>query len=412
MVANRASGDPVWLLIIAPPSSGKTEIIVALSDLPDVTVVGRFTEAGLLSGTPAKDRASDASGGLLRLVGDSGILICKDFGAILTMKHETRNLILQALRDVFDGRYDRDVGADGHRKLNWKGHCGFIGGTTEAIDSHHAVIAALGDRYISLRLQLPEDAETQADAAIKDSGVEEQMRLELGEAVAGFLGHLDSLLPTIDDHERSRITKLAALVVRCRSIVERDNYNREIVNVPRSEQPARIAKQLAKTYAGLLHIGRDPDAAWRLVVRVGIDSMPAGRRQVLDYLATQEHSQPTDIIGEAIRLPTTATRRHLEDLEAHGVVDRRIGLEKAHTWVLSDWCRQRWPTFPENSTPPDTNSHTHFSRENTDERTDSALMEFSGKLGDSEPWTEKVAVVKVLAAFPGSEAVHDREASS
>ena len=37
MVANRASGDPVWLLNIAPPSSGKTEIIMAFQDLPDVS---------------------------------------------------------------------------------------------------------------------------------------------------------------------------------------------------------------------------------------------------------------------------------------------------------------------------------------------------------------------------------------
>lgn len=51
VVANRGDGDPVWLLVIAPPGAGKTEMIQPLTTLPDVRSAGTMTEASLLSGS-------------------------------------------------------------------------------------------------------------------------------------------------------------------------------------------------------------------------------------------------------------------------------------------------------------------------------------------------------------------------
>ncbi|MFI5041717.1 MAG: ArsR family transcriptional regulator, partial [Acidimicrobiales bacterium] len=68
---------------------------MALAGLPDVTVVGRITVASLLSGTSSKERAADATGGVLRVVGDRGILVCKDFGSIHTMQRDARAETLQ-----------------------------------------------------------------------------------------------------------------------------------------------------------------------------------------------------------------------------------------------------------------------------------------------------------------------------
>src|SRR5262245_4083348 len=39
IAANRLEGDPVWLGLIAPPSSAKTEILNSLSGLPNVVQV-------------------------------------------------------------------------------------------------------------------------------------------------------------------------------------------------------------------------------------------------------------------------------------------------------------------------------------------------------------------------------------
>src|SRR5262245_27426308 len=51
VAANYLPGDPVWLGLIGPPSSAKTEILNSTSLLPRVIEAGTLTAAALLSGT-------------------------------------------------------------------------------------------------------------------------------------------------------------------------------------------------------------------------------------------------------------------------------------------------------------------------------------------------------------------------
>lgn len=169
VVANRSAGDPVWLLVVGPPSAGKTEILLPLAQLPNVVMSGKLTAASLLSATSKKDIASDATGGLLRVIGDRGTLVNKDFGTVLAMSRDPRAELLQGLRDVYDGRYDRSVGIDGGRTLTWQGHCGLVAGCTPSIDTHHSVVAALGDHYVMIRLA-PLDGGAQARRALAANG--------------------------------------------------------------------------------------------------------------------------------------------------------------------------------------------------------------------------------------------------
>src|SRR5580700_2259454 len=55
VAANSMPGDPVWLLLIGPPGSGKTEILNSTLKLPNMHSASTLTEAGLLSGTSMKD---------------------------------------------------------------------------------------------------------------------------------------------------------------------------------------------------------------------------------------------------------------------------------------------------------------------------------------------------------------------
>ena len=60
VVANLLPGDPVWLGIIAPPSSAKTELLNSLSRLPYVAVAEALSPAALLSGTPKRQKTKGA----------------------------------------------------------------------------------------------------------------------------------------------------------------------------------------------------------------------------------------------------------------------------------------------------------------------------------------------------------------
>jgi hypothetical protein len=350
VAANRSAGDPVWTLIVGPPGGGKTEVIGSITGLPDVHPAATITEAALLSGTPKKERDASAKGGLLRQIDKFGILVCKDFGSVLSMHREARAAVLAALREVYDGAWTRHLGTGGGTTLHWEGKVGLVAGCTPSIDSHHAVMGAMGERFITYRLP-PVDADAQAGRALEHVGRENEMRQELAAAAASILDATNSVqlgaAPTSD--ERERLIRIATLAVRCRSAVERDSYSREIELIPEAEAPGRMALVLLRLRNALLAIGLDDATAWRLIAKCALDSMPAIRRSVLELLVSATSPSSTSDIGRCIGYPTTTTRRALEDLAGHGIVNRTsTGQGQADIWTASPWATDRWSaTVPE-----------------------------------------------------------------
>lgn len=354
VAANLGPGDPVWLLVIGPPGGGKTEVLHPLAGLEHVHPTATLTEAALLSGTPKKERESGARGGLLREIGDFGLILCKDFGSVLNMHRDARAAVLAALREIYDGSWTRHVGTGGGRTLTWTGKVGLIAGCTPAIDSHHAVMGSMGERFVLYRLPTI-DPDAQAGAALAHVGREPEMRAELAAATKALLATVDpaTVARPIDPDHRDRLVRLATLAVRCRSAVDRDSYSREIELIPEAEAPGRLALVLLRLLNGLAAIGVPDPTAWQLVTKAALDSMPAVRRTVLDAVRDADGPTATGTVAEAIGYPTTTTRRALEDLAAHGVLHAtHQGNGRPHLWALTDWARTRWPTVPETSQVP------------------------------------------------------------
>ena len=323
VAANYLPGDPVWLGLIAPPSSAKTEILNSVAQLPEVVPAATITAAGLLSGTPRKDRAATAKGGLLRQIGQFGIVAVKDFGSVLSMNTETRAELLAALREIYDGAWTRHLGADGGRTLHWQGKLGLIFASTTAIDSYYAVIGALGDRFLMSRMTPA--PEGQFRRALKHDGVATaQMRKELAEAVSRlFAGRRAEPRPLSDD-EIDRIDRIISLVVRQRGVVERDRRTREMEMVLGAEGPARIGLCLSRLLAGLDTLGVERGLALDVVESVARDSVPPLRRAAFEYVESRG-SVETATVAAKLGLPTNTVRRVLEDLAAYGLIERQGG---------------------------------------------------------------------------------------
>jgi hypothetical protein len=339
-VANRKlRGDPVWLMLVGGSGVGKTERLMPLVVMQDVLLASSITGLpALLSGTGKRERAKDATGGLLRRVPEGGgVLVIKDFTSIIDMHRDPRAELLAAFREIYDGEWSRSVGVEGGRTLGWRGHLGLIAGCTTAIDSAHSVISVMGTRYLSVRLQGDDHI---AGSAFDHVGDERTMRDELRAVFKGFLEHLPG--QAFDkDHIRDPIIALAWYVARARSPVKRDQRS-DIELVLDPEAPTRIVKMLTQLWRASGLLGLSPRDAWALVHRVGMDSIPKLRRAVLDYLAHQPKSANTTSIAEAVKHPHQTTRRALEDLTAHGVVTRIAGRQgKADLWELADQTR-RW----------------------------------------------------------------------
>jgi hypothetical protein len=341
VVANRVKDDdPVWPLIVGSPGSGKTEIIGAISSQPDVYPAGTMTEPALLSGTAKKERSANAKGGLLREIGGFGIIVCKDFGSVLSMNRETRAQVIAALREIYDGSWTRHVGTDGGQTLSWQGKVGLIAGCTPAIDSHHAVMGSMGERFVLYRISTTdEDDRKQAQRALGRRG-DRAMRKALADAVAPVLAGADmTFQDTSPDAATTEwLVDLSTLAVRCRSSVERDGYSRDIELVPGPEMPARLALVLWRLLRAARAIGVGAGEAYDLIAKVALDSMPALRHAVLDALPSDGSQKATTKVAEDLGYPTQTTRRALEDLAAHGVIERQsTGAGKSDEWALSDW---------------------------------------------------------------------------
>ncbi len=88
--------------------------------------------------TPRRDKSKEATGGLLRKLGDRGIVVIKDVTSILSADRNTRACVLAALREIYDGFWERNVGTDGGRTLSWRGRITIVGAVTTAWDAAHA----------------------------------------------------------------------------------------------------------------------------------------------------------------------------------------------------------------------------------------------------------------------------------
>jgi hypothetical protein len=339
IAANLLPGDPVWLGLIAPPSSAKTELLNSIASLPNVIQAATVTPSGLLSGTPQKQHDKGARGGLLRQIGSFGIICLKDFGSVLSMHAETRAETLAALREIYDGNWTRHLGSAGGKTLAWKGKVAIIFAATEVIDTHHAVIGAMGDRFLLSRLK-PVAGRKQFDRALKHVGGSiSEMRKELAAAVAQLFNQRRPTASQINEKETEAIGKAVALAVRLRGAVARDYRSREIEAIYGAEGTARLGLALERLLAGLETLGMDRNKALNVVTDVALDSVPPLRRSAYNCVC-KYHDIETAAVAIELGLPTNTIRRVLEDLAAHGLIVRKSqGEGKSHLWDKADWER-------------------------------------------------------------------------
>jgi hypothetical protein len=314
VAAERLAGDPAWLLIISGPGNAKTETVQAISKLGGAHVISTLTsEAALLSASPRKQRAKTATGGLLRTIGERGILAIKDVTSILSMDRNLRGAVLAALREIHDGRWSRNVGTDGGQTLHWQGRIVMVGACTTAWDQAHSVIATMGDRFVLIRSNSRTGRIPSGLKAMRNTGNEAKMRDELAAAVAGVIaGVKPDKTYAFDDEDLSILVNAANLVTLARTGVELD-YRGNVVDAHDPEMPTRFAKQLCQIMRGGVAIGLDRLAAGRLAMRCAKDSMPQLRLAVLRDVDENPRSRVADV-RRRLQKPRATLDRTLQAL--------------------------------------------------------------------------------------------------
>lgn len=314
----RLDGDPVWLLIISGSGNAKTETVQALDGIAAIVTSTISSPGALLSATSARDKAKDATGGLLRKIGGRGVLVIKDMTSILSMNRDMRAEVLGALREVYDGRWSRNVGTDGGRTLDWTGRVVVIGAVTTAWDTAHDVISSMGDRFVLLRMDSSTGRQAAGRQAIANTGAEPAMRTELAQAVAAVLAAISPQALTVSAAETDVLLAAADVVTLARTGVEYD-YRGDVVNAHAPEMPTRFAKQLAQVLRGAMAIGMARPDGLRLAIRCARDSMPPMRLMILDDLAVHPASSTAEV-RTRLGKPRSTVDRQLQALHILGVL--------------------------------------------------------------------------------------------
>jgi hypothetical protein len=313
--SERLTGDPLWLLVISGPGNAKTETVQALAGAGATVTSTIASEGALLSATKpqGKNKAATTTGGLLRKLGSRGILVIKDVTSILSADRHTRGPVLAAIREIYDGRWERNVGSSGGLTLTWTGRIVIVGAVTTAWDTAHSVIAAMGDRFVVVRADSGSGRAKSATKAIRNTGSETNMRSELAQSAGALIDHVDNKKEYIlSDDQIDQLIKAADIVTAARTGVERD-YRGEIIDAHALEMPTRFAKQLGQLVRGAIAIGSSPDDAMRLAIRCARDSIPPLRCEILLDIAAHPNSEPHEV-HRRIGRPRHTVRRELEAL--------------------------------------------------------------------------------------------------
>jgi len=308
-------GDPVWLFIIGPSGSGKTSIVVnCTSALPHTWVESSLSTKSLLSG--AKDGAKSS---LLELMGKSGILIFKDFTTIISKRDDDQREIVSQFREVFDGRFSIRTG---QRHAIWTGKATVIAATTPAIERAWAIHRDLGERFLQVRWFGNESLKI-AEAARAQRGRENIIAQEMRALAKDFFTTTTSI-PELSDDQGQKIDTLATVIARLRGNVVRDPKNREIIDVSLPEEPTRIAKGLETLvchHAALFARSLITPQDFHIAERVGFDSAPAKRAQILSKVPPDGVLINVGVLATLLVTTESNLKYHLEELQALGILE-------------------------------------------------------------------------------------------
>jgi hypothetical protein len=366
--ANRLNADPLWLFVVGPPGTAKTELISSMDGHPGVYLLSSLTPKTFISGKTSPTGVVDNFSLLFQLTGKT--VVMKDFTTILSQHRDHKSEIFAQLREIYDGRYRKAFGTG--QTPDWRGKIGLIAGVTPAIDKQMAVNQLLGERFLYYRMETQNHTDAARMAIERTLGIKD-FRLIIKQAAYRFLTEINEIDPTIsiaDEEFEEPLINLATLCTHARSAVLRDRFDQSLQYLPEPEGPARMVKQLS-LLAKALAIVRGQDsvdqAIYEIVKKVARDCLPRLRSKMLDalwgmftdYLSRFGDPWPwfrTGDIADHAKMPSTTVRNTCEDLMLLGLFERTTEEGKTtHMWQPSkrmvEWAFISQFFFT-NNTPP------------------------------------------------------------
>lgn len=324
VVAARLPGKSVFLVLVGPSGSGKSELIESIEGVRDVVPLGRLTPAAFLSGYKDSEQSL-----LHRLPKDrASILTMKDLTTLAAAHPYDRSQIMAQLREIYDGKFALDSGVG---RKTWSGKVSLLAACTAIYDELARSMSALGERFVVYRPYNGDDLVI-SQRAMRTADEDQQMKADLRASMA----RLDSItVPSkvpVTQAEMTHLGHLCRFLAVLRTPVARDQAC-QICQMPVPESSGRLAKQLIQLYRGLLVVRertqRDPSVSAdveEMLVDLGViervvwSSAPSLRVKLLTSMPMAGASVRE--LAALLRVSRSVVGRTLEDLGVLGILHK------------------------------------------------------------------------------------------
>ena len=345
VVASRLDLDPAWLLIIAPPGGGKSEVLSTIEGLKFVHPLSDLTINTFMSGQKKTGKETSL---LLRI--GNGIITFKDFTGVLSKNKDAKKEIMGQLRQIYDGSYVKGTGTG--ENPTWRGKISIIGAVTEDVYKHLEDMSTMGERFVFYDFQQP-DRKKASRKAMENAAFMAEKREHLKACMTAYISHvLETTIDVeieMDEKTKEEIADIASFATIVRSGVSTDFRTGLIDFVPTKEMPTRVTKLLYTLAVGFVAMeksrpglkgptkGKDTISEFdkSLLYKTAFDSIPRTKRDALFPLARYKLGITTAGLATEMSLPTPSVAKYLHQLNALGICKRiKKGGRGGDLWIM------------------------------------------------------------------------------
>lgn len=320
IISNRLDGESVWLLILAPPSSGKG-MVSTLSKSHEVIMVSTLTPNSLISGARNEDTMDGKDPSLLPKLNGKTMVI-KDASTISDMNPSYKAQIFSQLRSAYDGDVETKHTGVGTRSYSSK--FGIIIAGTPDFEHSRSMEGNLGERFIHFKPTLEKNSRNIWNIISRGTG-KKKKHTEMCDAIEVFL---KSCGQPPEIQYRDEIFQLAKKLAVLRAGFKYDRYTREVVSSPIIESPFRVAQQFCSLYTALAYIDSKKNAL-TIIRRMVVDSIPGQRYQALHFITSNPGKATTTGFSNYIGWGKSTVKRVIKELKILQVItEESAGREK------------------------------------------------------------------------------------
>lgn len=337
VIGNQLDQDPIWLHLIAPPSSGKTEYIDSIRYVKRYNKPLVFPISDLTVNTFASGSTKDSS--LLNQVFRGAMVTFKDFTSMISKEPIAQKAIMGQLREIYDKKYVKRTGNG--KNVVWEGKIGIVTGCTEVIYNQTEEFSAMGDRFMMYKIEQPDtmaalnkvyDNERDGQFAVK----RDMLHLYFKDYIEHCFEHLENVPLDISHDTVTNLMKIVHFTTQVSSglIVDSKKDNR-IEFVPDKTMPMRMFKQILGIARSFIFMNRlaakDAGTVWegdltedqiKYLYKLCFDSIPIRRRLALQVISKYELGTTTAGLATKLGYQTPVVAGWMAQLNGLGIVRR------------------------------------------------------------------------------------------